>query len=180
MQHFHKHLGGFANILLQISLKMGNKVSGFNFNFLFSFFLIFFFQKYFFALLKFFQIVIFTTLLRCWSALWNSRLKITTVLRSCSTFKSQRWHTQRCFNVDLTLSDVMTSYQPGNNVKTTLKYLLILLLHIFAAQKISIKDFFSKCDQIHSYLPIWSHFWKKSLMGNFIFCTVVLTGKINK
>ena len=38
--------------------------------------------------------------------------------------------------------------------------------------KFSIKDFFSKCDQIRSKLRIWSHLLKKSLMENFIFCTV--------
>ena len=30
--------------------------------------------------------------------------------------------------------------------------------------KFSIKDFFSKCDQIRSFLRIWSHLLKKSLM----------------
>ena len=38
--------------------------------------------------------------------------------------------------------------------------------------KFSIKDFFSKCDQIHSKLRIWSYLLKKSLMENFIFCAV--------
>ena len=38
--------------------------------------------------------------------------------------------------------------------------------------KFSIKDFFSKCDQIRSILRIWSHLPKKSLMENFIFCAV--------
>ena len=38
--------------------------------------------------------------------------------------------------------------------------------------KFSIKDFFSKCDQIRSKLRIWSHLLKKSLMENFIFCAV--------
>ena len=38
--------------------------------------------------------------------------------------------------------------------------------------KFSIKDFFSKCDQIGSFLRIWSHLLKKSLMENFIFCAV--------
>ena len=38
--------------------------------------------------------------------------------------------------------------------------------------KFSIKDFFSKCDQIRSFLRIWSHLLKKSLMENFIFCEV--------
>ena len=36
----------------------------------------------------------------------------------------------------------------------------------------SIKDFFSKCDQIRRKLQIWSHLLKKSLMENFIFCAV--------
>ena len=38
--------------------------------------------------------------------------------------------------------------------------------------KFSVKDFFSKCDQIRRELRIWSHLLKKSLMGNFIFCAV--------
>ena len=38
----------------------------------------------------------------------------------------------------------------------------------------SIKDFFSKCDQISSFLRIWSHLLKKSLKENFIFCAVFL------
>ena len=38
--------------------------------------------------------------------------------------------------------------------------------------KFSIKDFFSKCDQIRSFLPIWSHLLKKSLMEKFSFCAV--------
>ena len=43
----------------------------------------------------------------------------------------------------------------------------------FTAQKMkfSIKDFSSKCDQIHKKLRIWSHLLEKSLMENFIFCT---------
>ena len=40
--------------------------------------------------------------------------------------------------------------------------------------KFSIKDFFSKCDQIRNFLRIWSHFLKKSVMGNFIFCAVAV------
>ena len=41
------------------------------------------------------------------------------------------------------------------------------------ALKFSIKGFFSECDQGHSFLRIWSHSLKKSLMENFIFCTAV-------
>ena len=38
--------------------------------------------------------------------------------------------------------------------------------------KFSVKDFFSKCDQIDRKLRIWSHLLQKSLMENFIFCAV--------
>ena len=38
--------------------------------------------------------------------------------------------------------------------------------------KFFIKDFYSKCDQNRSFLRIWSHLLKKSLMENFIFCAV--------
>ena len=40
--------------------------------------------------------------------------------------------------------------------------------------KFSIKDFFSKCDQIHSFPRIWSHLLKKFFMENFIFCAVMI------
>ena len=47
--------------------------------------------------------------------------------------------------------------------------------HIYTAQKMkfSVKDFFSKCDQIRSFLRIWSHLLKKSFMENFIICAVL-------
>ena len=52
----------------------------------------------------------------------------------------------------------------------------------YTAQKMkfSIKDFFSKCDQILRKLRIWSHLLKKSLMENFIFCAVLLIVSIVK
>ena len=44
----------------------------------------------------------------------------------------------------------------------------------FTAQKMKffIKDFSSKCDQIHRKLRIWSHLLEKPLMENLIFCSV--------
>ena len=39
--------------------------------------------------------------------------------------------------------------------------------------KFSIKDFFSKCDQICNFQRILSHLLKKSLMENFIFWVVI-------
>ena len=46
----------------------------------------------------------------------------------------------------------------------------------FTAQKMkfSIKGFFRKCDQIRSFLRIWSCLLKKYFKENFIFCAVVL------
>ena len=45
---------------------------------------------------------------------------------------------------------------------------------IIIAQKMkfSIKNFFSKYDQIRRNLRIWSHLLQKSLMENFVFCAV--------
>ena len=50
----------------------------------------------------------------------------------------------------------------------------------FTAQKmkISIKDFFSKYDQIRGFLRVWSHLLMKSLLENFIFCAVFKAGNI--
>ena len=46
---------------------------------------------------------------------------------------------------------------------------------VYTAQKMkfSVKDFFSKCDQIRRKLRIWSHLLKKSLKENFIFLAVI-------
>ena len=42
-----------------------------------------------------------------------------------------------------------------------------------------IKDFFSKCDQIHRKLRIWSHLLKKSLNENFCFGAVHFVSNLN-
>ena len=46
--------------------------------------------------------------------------------------------------------------------------------------KFSIKDFFSKCDQIRGKLRILSYLLKKSVMENFIFCAVVMMRQLRK
>ena len=48
-----------------------------------------------------------------------------------------------------------------------------LLFYTAQKMKFSIKDFCSKCDKIRSFLRIWSHLLKKSLIENFIFCAVL-------
>ena len=40
---------------------------------------------------------------------------------------------------------------------------------------LSLKDFFSKCDQIGSFLQIWSHLLKKSLIENLGFGAVIFS-----
>ena len=56
-----------------------------------------------------------------------------------------------------------------NNIYEWL-FLKSIKRHITAQKmKFSIKDFFSKCEQIRSFMRIWSHLLKKSLMENFIF-----------
>ena len=50
----------------------------------------------------------------------------------------------------------------------------IFLKNTAQEMKFFIKDFFSKYDEICSFLQIWSHLLKKSLMENFIFCAVKL------
>ena len=45
----------------------------------------------------------------------------------------------------------------------------LILSHTAQKVKFSIKDSFSKCDQIRRKQRIWSHLLKKSLMENFIF-----------
>ena len=76
----------------------------------------------------------------------------------------------------------------GTSIKLPGKMWIIMLLKVTKSQgftlssedtftaekmKFSIKGFFSKCDQICSFLRIWLHLLKKSLMENFIFCAVI-------
>ena len=54
----------------------------------------------------------------------------------------------------------------------------LLLLDTAQKMKFSNEDFFSKCDQTRSFLWIWSHLLKKSLMENFIFRAVRQTTRL--
>ena len=55
---------------------------------------------------------------------------------------------------------------------STLHKSLFATLDTAQIMKFFTKDFFSKCYQICSFLWIWSHLLKESLMENFIFCVV--------
>ena len=62
----------------------------------------------------------------------------------------------------------------GNDVNGNVGTRLVNIKLVFTTQKLkfSNKDFFSKCQQIRSFIQIWSHLLKKSLMENFSFCAV--------
>ena len=68
-----------------------------------------------------------------------------------------------------------------------LRVSIVSARHTAQKMKFSIKDFFSKCGQIRSFLQICSHLLKKFLMENIIFCAVTIdsqfmfqTKQINK
>ena len=58
------------------------------------------------------------------------------------------------------------------NIGCYLIYYLIRPSYHCTKNELSIKNFFSKCDQIRRKLRIWSHLLKKSSVENFIFCAV--------
>ena len=63
----------------------------------------------------------------------------------------------------------------GSCVLHTVVGLFVFVTHWYVTSqkmKFSIKDFFSKCDQIRSFLRIWSHLLKKSLMETSFFCAI--------
>ena len=74
------------------------------------------------------------------------------------------------FLKDLIIDNFIIKLRAKNHVII----MVLLRIRMFATitaqkRKFSIKDFFSKCDQIRRKLWIWSHLLKKSLMENFIF-----------
>ena len=81
---------------------------------------------------------------------------------------------------DLPLKHFDDTFQPDTYF--LIQTLATLLNATYTAQqmKFPIKDFLSKCDQIHSFLLNWSHLLKKSLMENFIFCAVIYHPLYNK
>ena len=70
--------------------------------------------------------------------------------------------------------DRWMKFYSNMNIQKILKPKLFWLVISITAQKMkfSIKDFFSKYDQICRKMRIWSHLLKKSSVENFIFCAV--------
>ena len=68
-------------------------------------------------------------------------------------------------------------YQITSNEKWISTMIFVLTTtgsHIAHKIKFFINDFFSKYDQIHSFLRIWSHLLKKSFVKIFIFRAVLM------
>ena len=106
----------------------------------------------------------------------NTLIRISSDAREISTVGRNQGEFRICLLAKL-LSFFVTIIDLARSVRYhLLSFRLFFFTYIsFNAQKMkfSIKDFFSKCDQICSFLRILSYLLKKSLMGNFIFCTLI-------
>ena len=74
----------------------------------------------------------------------------------------------RIFHRDLNILNFCNNLTSSE--KRREKVVLEKTSHTAQRMKFFIRDFSSKSDQIHSFLQIWSHLLKKSLMENFTFC----------
>ena len=68
------------------------------------------------------------------------------------------------------LTHYRTMFPLYRNYASDLQY---MVWYTVQKMKFSIREFFSKCDQIRCKLRIWSHLLKKSWTENFIFCAVI-------
>ena len=91
---------------------------------------------------------------------WTFDVEKAPTMRSTSILRKGSHH--RCFLVNFT--KFFRTNPDG--------WFCILILILAQKMKFSIKDFFSKCDQIRRKLKIWPHLLKKSLIENFIFYAV--------
>ena len=66
------------------------------------------------------------------------------------------------------------------NVSKIKQFWLELQQYTAQKMKFSIKDFLSKYEQIRIFLQIWSHLLERSIMENFIFCTVITAYYLKK
>ena len=103
------------------------------------------------------------------------QLQILNSIFSCYVYcRSSR--SQMFFKIGVTKKFLRTAFDTEHLQWLLCKFNCNFLSPFSAAtaqkMKFSIKDFFSKCNQIRSFLRIWSHLLKKPLMENFIFCAM--------
>ena len=84
---------------------------------------------------------------------------------------------RKCLNIFVLTNLVMFGKGLIRKLWLISKFITSAKKRSFCTQKMkfSIKDFFSKHDQIRTFLRIWSHLLNKSLMENFIFHAVIHT-----
>ena len=75
----------------------------------------------------------------------------------------------------LTYRRVYNCFGENYTIRLLPNYSFYLKILTAKKMKFSIKDFFSKSDQIRRKRRIWSNLLKKSLIENFIFCAVTDT-----
>ena len=107
--------------------------------------------------------------------LWKSSLKMITLFRRCSIqlwnikcgfnvverCKFQHWRTQHCFNIDLMLCNIATSYQPKNNVEPTLK----CLLDWSCLKQINLYKMLWKQTTVTIFLGVFQNFLLRKISG---------------
>ena len=82
---------------------------------------------------------------------------------------------KKCFEMLRKIHIKKTSSFLVSLVTLVKRNIILETVVLYNAQKMrfSIKDYFSKCDQIRRELRIWSYLLKKSSMKNFIFCALI-------
>ena len=100
-------------------------------------------------------------------------MKITKILDVFSYFKNIINHRWR-----LTIKKILNFFCKVLQVYLSYSFLTSHFEYTSQKMKFSIRDFSSKCDQIRSFLRIWSHLLKIFVMENCIFCAVVYLGII--
>ena len=115
----------------------------------------------------------------CTVADWDSMCRVVTQTRGgCSNRRSSFWNSRLSFWFSLKFSkarpSVWKTWLSFEKLGWEFEARLCRDEDIPLHKKFSIKDFFSKCDQILRKLWIWSQLLKKSLMENLIFCAVFL------
>ena len=60
------------------------------------------------------------------------------------------------------------------------KKFLCRIRHTVQKMKLSVKDFFSKCEQIRNFPRICLHLLEKSIVESFIFCTMFFLENVLK
>ena len=96
-----------------------------------------------------------------------------TKITSYQTFRRPSWFQQRKSCVRIILTILQSEYQQIFSYRSFAKS-----LSLHKKMKFSIKEFFSKCDQIRRTLRIWSHLMKKSLMEFFVQCVIVVLSAV--